>query len=131
MRFNNFSIATRLAIAFSVLILAIATIVTLGLIRLGDINEAINLVVNDRYKKIALINTIAGKMDDVAISVRNQLLTSDSGQAAREQANSKELASQVTAHFQELETSLVDPAARAQFAKVMSAREQYTSCARR
>ncbi|RAM62671.1 chemotaxis protein [Herbaspirillum rubrisubalbicans] len=127
MRFNNFSIATRLAIAFSVLILAIATIVTLGLIRLGDINEAINLVVNDRYKKIALINTIAGKMDDVAISVRNQLLTSDSGQAAREQANSKELASQVTAHFQELETSLVDPAARAQFAKVMSAREQYTS----
>ena len=127
MRFSNLSIATRLAFAFSVLILVIAAIVTLGLIRLGDINKALDLVVNDRYKKIALINTISGKIDDVAIAVRNQLLTNSPEQAAREQTVVKDLSLQVTAHLKDLDGMLVNPAARAQLAKVMKARDEYAA----
>ncbi|MDR6583590.1 methyl-accepting chemotaxis protein [Herbaspirillum sp. BH-1] len=127
MRFSNLSIATRLAFAFSVLILVIAAIVTLGLIRLGDINKALDLVVNDRYKKIALINTISGKIDDVAIAVRNQLLTNSPEQATREQAVVNDLSLQVTAHLKDLDGMLVNPAARAQLAKVMKARDEYAA----
>ncbi|TDY88393.1 UNVERIFIED_ORG: methyl-accepting chemotaxis protein [Herbaspirillum seropedicae] len=131
MRFKNFSIAVRLSIAFSVLILALAAIVTLSLIRLGDINSAIDLVVNDRYKKIALIGTISGKIDDVAISVRNQLLTSNHEQAALEKAGVKELSGQITKHFEELDKLITDPIARAQLDKVIAAREKYASLRRR
>ncbi|MBG7621184.1 MCP four helix bundle domain-containing protein [Herbaspirillum sp. AP02] len=127
MRFSNLSITTRLAFAFSILILVIAAIVTLGLIRLGDINKALDLVVNDRYKKIALINTISGKIDDVAIAVRNQLLTSSPEQAAREQKVVNDLSLQVTAHLKELDGVLINPAARAQLANVMKARDEYAA----
>jgi len=127
MRFSNLSIATRLAFAFSVLILIIAAIVTLGMIRLGDINKALDQVVNDRYKKIALINTISGKIDDVAIAVRNQLLTNSPEQAAREQGIVKDLSLQVTAHLKDLDGMLVNPAAREQLGKVMKARDEYSA----
>ncbi|MBV8625912.1 MAG: MCP four helix bundle domain-containing protein [Herbaspirillum sp.] len=127
MRFSNLSIATRLAFAFSVLILIIAAIVTLGLIRLADINKALEMVVNDRYKKISIITTISGKIDDVAIAVRNQLLTNSPEQAAREQSMAQDLSLQVTAHLKELDGMLVNPAAREQLGKVLKARDVYSA----
>ncbi len=127
MRFNNLSIATRLSLAFSILILVIAGIVTLSLARLSDINKALDLVVNDRYKKITLINTISGKIDDVAIAVRNQLLTSNAEQATREQAIVRDISAEVTEHFKELDKLIANAAAREQLSKVMSARSNYAA----
>ncbi|QDD65790.1 HAMP domain-containing protein [Herbaspirillum seropedicae] len=127
MRFNNLSIATRLAIAFSILILVIAGIVALGLARLADINKALDLVVNDRYKKIAIINTISGKVDDVAISLRNQLLMTDPMQIAAEQKTIETLSAENTKLYDELTRLVANPEAKAKLDKVTETRKSYAA----
>nr|WP_198982565.1 methyl-accepting chemotaxis protein [Herbaspirillum sp. ASV7] len=127
MRFSNLSIATRLAFAFSVLILVIAAIVTLGLVRLGDINKALDLVVNDRYKKIAIINTISGKVDDVAIALRNELLMTDPAQIAQEQKTIQTLSEENSKLFDELSKLISNPAARTLLDKVTETRKSYAA----
>ncbi|NQE48160.1 methyl-accepting chemotaxis protein [Herbaspirillum rubrisubalbicans] len=127
MRFNNFSISTRLALAFSILILVIAAIVTLGLARLSDINQSLDLVVNDRYKKIAIINTISGKVDDVAISVRNELLMNDPAQIAAEQKIIESLSAENTKLYDELTALIVNAEAKAKLDKVTETRKSYSA----
>ncbi len=127
MRFNNFNISVRLSIAFSVLILVIAAIVTLGLARLSDINKALDLVVNDRYKKINIINTISGKVDDVAISLRNQLLMTEPAQIAGEQKTIETLSAENTKLYDQLGSLIVNPEARAKFDKVTETRKSYSA----
>ena len=127
MRFNNFNISTRLAIGFLALIVVIAAIVTLSLARLGDINKALDLVVNDRYKKINIINSISGKVDDVAISLRNQLLMTDPAQIANERKNIETLSAENTRLYDELGRLIINPEARAKFEKVTETRKSYAA----
>jgi len=131
MRFNNLNISTRLTIGFSALILVIAAIVTLGLARLGDINRSLDLVVNDRYKKINIINTISGKVDDVAISLRNQLFMTDPAQIATERKIIETLSEENTKLYDELGRLVANPEARAKLDKVTETRKSYLPCARR
>ncbi|MCI1003227.1 methyl-accepting chemotaxis protein [Herbaspirillum sp. C7C8] len=127
MRFNNLSISIRLTLAFSVLILVIAAIVTLGLARLSNINQALDLVVNDRYKKIDIINNISGRVDDLAISLRNQLLMSDPAQIAKEQQTIERLSAENTKLYDELGSLIVNAEARAKFEKVTETRKSYAA----
>jgi len=127
MRFNNLNISTRLAIGFLALIVVIAAIVTLSLARLSDINTALDLVVNDRYKKINIINTISGKVDDVAISLRNQLLMTDAVQIASEQKIIETLSAENTKLYDQLGSLIANPEARAKFDKVTETRKSYSA----
>ncbi|MEN2675062.1 methyl-accepting chemotaxis protein [Herbaspirillum huttiense] len=127
MRFNNLNISTRLAIGFSALIVVIAAIVTLSLARLGDINESLELVVNDRYKKINIINTISGKVDDVAISLRNQLFMTDPAQIENERKTIETLSAENTKLYDELGRLITNPEARAKFDKVTETRKSYSA----
>ena len=127
MRFNNLNISTRLAIGFSALIVVIAAIVTLSLARLGDINESLELVVNDRYKKINIVNAISGKVDDVAISLRNRLLMTDPAQIANEQKTIETLSAENTRLYDELGRLIINPEARARFDKVTETRKSYAA----
>ncbi|BEV16779.1 MCP four helix bundle domain-containing protein [Herbaspirillum sp. DW155] len=127
MRFNNLNISVRLAIAFSVLIAVIAAIVSLGLARLADINKSLELVVNDRYKKIAIINTVSGKVDDIAIALRNQLLMTDPAQIANEQKTIEKLSAENTKLYEELGSLIVNSEARAKFDNVTETRKSYSA----
>ncbi|WP_232729561.1 methyl-accepting chemotaxis protein [Herbaspirillum huttiense] len=127
MRFNNLNISTRLAIGFSALIVVIAAIVTLSLARLGDINESLELVVNDRYKKINIVNAISGKVDDVAISLRNQLFMTDPAQIENERKNIETLSAENTKLYDELGRLITNPEARAKFDKVTETRKSYAA----
>ncbi|MFJ3058294.1 methyl-accepting chemotaxis protein [Herbaspirillum sp. NPDC087042] len=127
MRFSNLNIATRLALAFAILIVVLAGTVALGLTRLADINTSLDLVVNDRYKKIAIINTISGKVDDVAIALRNELLMTDPAQIAQEQKTIETLSEENSKLFDELSRLIVNPAARALLDKVTETRKGYAA----
>lgn len=85
MCFNNFNIFMCLIIGFLVLIFVIVVIVMLSMVWLGDINELLELVVNDCYKKINIVNVIFGKVDDVVILLCNWLLMIDLVQIVNEQ----------------------------------------------
>jgi methyl-accepting chemotaxis protein len=127
MHFNNLNISTRLAFAFSILILIIAGIVTLGLTRLSDINKALELVVNDRYRKIYIINTISGKVDDVAISLRNELLMTDPAQIAAERQAIEKLSIENTKLYDELSLLIVAKEAKAKLEMVAGTRKDYAA----
>ncbi len=127
MRFSNLNIATRLALAFAILIVVLAGTVALGLARLADINTSLDLVVNDRYKKIAIINTISGKVDDVAIALRNELLMTDPAQIAQEQKTIESLSAENSKLYDELSALIANPAARTLLDKVTETRKSYAA----
>lgn len=127
MRFQDLGIATRLGIAFTTLVVVIVGIVLLGLTRLSEINDSLDFVVNDRYKKIATINTIAGNLDDIALSVRTRLLTTDSEEILKEKTEADRLRSENNKLYEQLTALIVLPKAKSQLEKVIQARSDYTS----
>lgn len=127
MRFKDLSIAKRLAIAFAFLVLVIAAVVALSLSRLSDINNALEHVVNDRYKKVAMINTISGNTDDIARSVLTKFVSTNQEEIANETAEASKLVSENNEIYQKLTSLIVRPKAKSQLEKVIQSRTEYTS----
>ncbi|MFX6202048.1 hypothetical protein ABTF50_21845, partial [Acinetobacter baumannii] len=75
------------------------------------------------YKKINIINTISGKVDDVAISLRNQLFMTDPAQIENERKTIETLSAENTKLDDELGRLITNPEARAKFDKVTETRK--------
>lgn len=127
MRFQDLRIGTRLGIAFATLVLITIGIVILGLSRLSEINESLDHVVNDRYKKVAIINTISANTDDIALSVRNRLISTSREEIAKEKAEADQLVVENNKLYEQLGTLIVRPNAKAQLDKVIQSRGEYTA----
>ncbi|TDY90291.1 UNVERIFIED_ORG: methyl-accepting chemotaxis sensory transducer [Herbaspirillum seropedicae] len=127
MRFQDLRIGTKLGIAFATLVLIIIGVVTLGLSRLSEINESLDLVVNDRYKKVAIINTISANTDDIALSVRNRLISTNRDEIAKDKSEADQLLVQNNKLYEQLTGLIVSPKAKAQLEKVIQSRGEYTA----
>ncbi|QJQ00211.1 chemotaxis protein [Herbaspirillum rubrisubalbicans] len=127
MRFQDLSIGTRLGIAFATLVLIIIGIVILGLSRLSEVNESLDHVVNDRYKKVAIINTISSNTDDIALSVRNRLISSNRTEAAQEKVEADRLLAENTKLYEQLTQLIIRPKAKSQLERVIQARGEYSA----
>jgi len=71
---NHMRIAWRLGLAFGVLLLLLSGIAYLGLSRLAELKQAVNIVVEDRYVKVATANAIRDEVNQESIELRNGLL---------------------------------------------------------
>lgn len=77
MTISNVRIAVRLGVGFGLLILLLCGIALVGATRLSNTTEKTKEIVHDRYAKVALVNNIAGDVNDAARAVRNAMLTGD------------------------------------------------------
>lgn len=127
MRFNDLSIGKRLGTAFASLVLVIIAVVALGLSRLSEINNSLDHVVNDRYKKVAMINTISGNTDDIARSVLTRLMAENQEEVAKEKAAAEKIVAENNELYQNLTRLIIRPKAKSQLEKVIEARAAYTS----
>ena len=71
---NHIRIGWRLGLAFGVLLLLLAGVANLRLSRLAELKHAVNVVVEDRYIKVAMANAIRDEVNQVAVELRNSLL---------------------------------------------------------
>ena len=73
--FKNMKIGVRLGWGFGLVLILLMVIAALAITRLSQQNDTLNLVVNDRYAKVAIITEIKSETTSIAMSLRNMLLT--------------------------------------------------------
>ena len=63
--FNNLKIGVRLGIGFAVTLAFLITIATVSFLRLGALNDDIDLMINDRMPKVEQANNIIDALNTV------------------------------------------------------------------
>ncbi|WP_371322910.1 methyl-accepting chemotaxis protein [Dechloromonas sp. ZY10] len=81
---NNMKIGLRLGIGFAATLLLLLTISVVGTLRLGQLTDNLDLVINDRNPKIAQANDIIDALNVIARSMRNALLETTPDKVKRE-----------------------------------------------
>lgn len=72
--FSNMKIAVKLALSFGVVLTLLGIIVAVGLSNMGSISESTRLIVEDRYVKVQMTNSLVENATDTGRLVRNLLL---------------------------------------------------------
>jgi methyl-accepting chemotaxis protein len=89
--FKNLKIGVRLALGFGIVVMLLIILGVISVLRIGEINHEIDLVVKDLYPKSAIANKTISAINEDARTVRNILLSDSaeerSSQKARLDAN--------------------------------------------
>ena len=74
---RNWTIGTRLAVGFGIVIALLIAMAVVGISRIEAVDANTEVIVNDRYVKIALANTIQDKVDLRSRALRTALIATD------------------------------------------------------
>ncbi len=75
--FKNMKIGTRLGLGFSIVLLLLVTVILLGVTRMAEINDRLDVTVNENNVKIKLASDMRSGVLDVLIAIRNVVLLDD------------------------------------------------------
>ena len=122
---SNIHIGKRLALGFGAISAMLIVISFLGLAMLGKINQGTDHIVRDSMPKIAIANALADHVNDIAIALRNNMLTTDP--TDRQQQVTAVLAAReaAVADLARLERSATLPRERALLAQLRAAHVRY------
>jgi methyl-accepting chemotaxis protein len=81
---NNIKIGTRLAMGFTLAILALILVIVISLINFSKINSSINDIASDKFPKTVWANNIASNVNENARVIRNLMLVTDPQQLITE-----------------------------------------------
>jgi methyl-accepting chemotaxis protein len=125
MKLANLKIAQRLALGFGALCLILVAIQTFSINMLGKVNEGTADLVSRRVPNIIATNTVMSEVNDVAIAVRNMILSSDPADRRKqldEIATSRKLGRD---SMDRLRQSVASPAGQALVERMTVANERY------
>jgi methyl-accepting chemotaxis protein len=77
MRISNMKLGTRLALGFGVVLAMMAVGTVVGINRLGMMNKNLSTIANVNNRKVNVAHDMVDQVRNIAISVRNILLTDD------------------------------------------------------
>jgi methyl-accepting chemotaxis protein len=99
--FSNMKVATRLAVAFTIVLLLLLAVVGLGVNRLALINEGLRAVTEENNVEMNHAAAMRGEVFQESVSIRNILLIPD-------QAKRKEEIDTLHASFEKFDTAVSD-----------------------
>lgn len=82
--FRNMKIGVRLGLGFGLLVVLMLGVAFMGISRMANINQDLDVIVHDRYVKVMLVNDIKSELRTIATNIRNIMLTTDAGMAKDE-----------------------------------------------
>ncbi len=104
---NNFKIGTRLGFGFATTLLFLIAIAVIGVVRLQAVNEELALMLQDRFPKTVMLNTINDNINVVARALRNILLERSEDEQKKELARIKEARKNVSDNVEKLDKLIV------------------------
>jgi methyl-accepting chemotaxis protein len=125
MKLSNLKIAQRLALGFGALCLLLVAIQTLSINILGKVNDGTADLVSRRLPNIVATSTVLAEVNDVAIALRNMILSNDPADHQRqlEEIDSSRKLSQE--NLDKLRRSVFSPEGKALVERMTSANERY------
>ncbi|CAG0993930.1 Methyl-accepting chemotaxis protein II [Burkholderiales bacterium] len=124
-KLKNLTVAARLAAGFAVAIALMVLVALLGLNRLARLDEGTREIVTDRWVKASQIHNIIRHSTQIALSLRNMMLSSSREDIARQKDLIMESRKAIAADVDKLKQSINLPKGKAIFAEVLEQRERY------
>ncbi|HJW57508.1 MAG TPA: MCP four helix bundle domain-containing protein, partial [Burkholderiaceae bacterium] len=125
MSIANMKVGTRLVTSFGIVSLLLILIIGIGVTKLANLNAGTNLIINDRWPKIDLARDILAQADNIAIALRDMMLT-DSKEDRQSQFNSIMESRRVAEeNIDRLQSTIVTPKGKELLRKVIDRRAKY------
>ncbi|GGX98143.1 methyl-accepting chemotaxis protein [Massilia dura] len=123
--FRNLKVSVRLALGFGVVSILLAAIVLLSIRSLASVNNNVDGMVNDRYPKVVISNTLIGSLHQIAIAMRNVVITEDAETTRRELALIDDGRTALRTNLENLKKRINTPTGQAILDEVMDQRQKY------
>ena len=125
MNLSNLKIGSRLALAFSVVIMLLLVILGVATSVLNGLSSVMDSVVDDRYAQIALANKIKTMGDHGAVTIGRILLSTQPEQLKKYMDEYASIRAANTKNLADFETMLHTDQDKAQFEEQSKARKEY------
>ena len=121
---KNITVAARLGIGFSVVILLLLVVAAIGISRLSILNEDV-VVIEKKIEMVSLSNDIIQKTFQIGISLRNMMLAENTDDVRKQKTQVLEHRAAIMKDVEKLWPLVVDPNARQILEKAKAERARY------
>jgi len=123
--FRNLKVRTRLALGFGVVSLLLAAVVLLGIRSLANVKDNVDEMVGDKYPKVVLSYDLIGDLHDVAIAMRNIVVSSSADTTHRELARIEQSRKEIADGMDQLKQRIRSEQGKQLFAAIVDERQKY------
>ncbi len=127
MKTARLKVATLLMSGFGLICLFLAAVIALGLSEQAKLNAASATMADDRWPKIELATDVRLRVTDIAVSLRNLMLSADPAVRAHQIDSIEGYRRDAEAKIAELDRRVVTPPGRAALDKVRAAYQDYAA----
>jgi len=127
MNFSNMKVGARLGLGFALVILAGLVVAVFGRVQLGNVNEEVKLLVEDRMVKVEQLAQVKDNLNLVARAVRNIALLSDEKGMLAEKQRIEEARTKNAELLKKLNDSIKSPEGRQLLQKINDIRGPYNA----
>lgn len=125
MNIKKLRIGQRLALGFGVVIALLIMLASLAYLRIASMNGEITLLVNDRYPKTVIANTIKADLNEMTRNMLNVLIMTDPGQIKKELANIDDKNKSTNAAIASLEKIINETQGREHLTAIIALRDKF------
>ncbi len=123
--FKNLKIGVKLAIGFGLVVALLLVVATVGILRVNNLDHSISEMVNDKYPKVVLANTIIDHVNEDARSVRNIIISTDREEMIKQKARIDANRPKYTEWYGTLEKTVHSEAGKEKFKAVLDTRPAF------
>jgi methyl-accepting chemotaxis protein len=123
--FKNLKIGVRLGIGFGSVVLLLVTLGVIAILKIGDINHEIDVVVKDLYPNTVIANDVIDAVNEDARSIRNILLLDSADARNQEKARIDANRPKYTEWYGKLDKNLTTEAEKQALNAVITSRVEY------
>jgi methyl-accepting chemotaxis protein len=125
--FLDLRIGARLAAAFAFVVVLLVAVVSVGLLRLTELRDQLNLVVENRYPKVLLATDIKNDLNIIVRNARAMLIDKDEQRLRQASADNAAARARISEAMDKLDKTLQAPETRRIFADVREKRAPFVS----
>lgn len=123
--FSSWRVRTRLTVGFGVVCVLLVVSVLMGLMAMSRMGADLKAVVADHFPRIVASTTLLTHTNDIAIALRNMMLTPDAADRERHVQAIAKARQEIGKQIDALDKSVTDPTERAKLEKVKEQRARY------
>ncbi|WP_310452421.1 methyl-accepting chemotaxis protein [Sulfuritalea sp.] len=123
--FKNMKIGMRLGLGFGLVLILLSVIAFLGITRMASINDSVEDITKDKVPKTQMSNEIVANSSEIAIGLRNMMLTSSKEDREKQKERVYEARKRIAGNIEKLEKVLTLPKGKELFKAILEARAKY------
>jgi methyl-accepting chemotaxis protein len=118
-------VGMKLGLGFAVVVALMISVALVGITRLAQVNGAVELIVQERWPKAVMTNEIAAAASEIAIALRNMMLTTERSDMAQQKQRIFEQRKLIAERVEKLQKVLNLPKGKELLGGVLAVRERY------